>query len=342
MLADRTNVIATIVLGPLVLYLAWRFSQWAVVNAVWTVPEEGGAAVCRAMNGKGACWAVITERFRFILLGAYPSGEQWRPALACLLFMGLYAGSTVRAWWKPPLALAWVVVPAAAVAVMRGGFAGLVEVPTESWGGLPLTFVFSTIGFTAAFPLAVLLALGRRSSLPAIRVLSTAYIETVRGVPLVTVLFMAAVMFPLFTPQAFVLDKLVRTVIAFTMVMAAYQAEVVRGGLAAIPSGQYQAAASLGLSFWHTTILIVLPQALRVSIPATVNTFIGFFKDTSLVAIIGLFDLLGAAKAVLADGAWIGFGVEVYLFTAVVYSGFCYAASRYGRHLERALDRGMA
>jgi general L-amino acid transport system permease protein len=167
--------------------------------------------------------------------------------------------------------------------------------------------------------------------------LSVAYIELVRGVPIITFLFMAAVMFPLFVPQSFAVDKLVRAQVAFVMVFAAYLAEVVRAGLQAVPAGQYEAAASIGLSFWPATTLIVLPQALRVTIPALVNTFISFFKDTSLVVVIGLFDLLGAAKAVIVDPKWIGFGVEVYLFVAAVYGLFCYAVSRYSQHLERAL-----
>jgi general L-amino acid transport system permease protein len=185
--------------------------------------------------------------------------------------------------------------------------------------------------------LAVALALGRRSQLPAIKGLCIAYIELVRSVPLVTFLFMASVMFPLFVPQGLTIDKLLRAQVAFVMVIAAYLAEVIRGGLQAIPRGQYEAAASIGLSYWPTTILVVLPQALRVSIPALVNTFIAFFKDTALVIVIGLFDLLGAAKAVIVDSKWVGFGVEVYLFVAIVYFAFCYAVSQYSRRLERVL-----
>jgi general L-amino acid transport system permease protein len=335
MFKDRANVIATIVVGAGLAYLALRFVSWAVVGAVWTLPPGAGAAACRAATG--ACWAVVHERFRFILFGAYPFDEQWRPALVCLLFVSLYAASAVRAWWTRWLLAAWIAVPAGAVAIMRGGMAGLGEVPSESWGGLPLTFLLSTVGFAAAFPFGVALALGRRSTLPAIRALSIAYIELIRGVPLVTVLFMAAVMFPLFVPQGLSIDKLLRAQIAFVMVIAAYLAEVVRAGLQAIPKGQRDAAASLGMGFWPATILVVLPQALRLTIPALVNTFIGFFKDTSLVAVIGLFDLLGAGKAAIVDPQWVGFGVEVYLFVAAFYFAFCYAVSRYSRHLEHLL-----
>jgi general L-amino acid transport system permease protein len=277
---------------------------------------------------------VIGERLRFILLGAYPAGAQWRPAVVCLLFVTLYAVSANRAWWKMWLLGCWIMVPAVAVVLLRAGG----DVPTDAWGGLPLTFLLSTAGFIAALPLAVALALGRRSTLPAIRGVSIAYIELMRGVPLVTFLFMAAVMFPLIVPQGVAIDKLLRAQIAFAMVVAAYLAEVLRAGLQSIPPGQYEAAASLGLRFWPATLLVILPQAVRVTIPALVNTFIAFFKDTTLVAVIGLFDLLGAAKAVLVDPKWVGFGVEIYLFVAAIYFAFGYAVSRYSQHLEGARE----
>ena len=284
-------------------------------------------------------WALIHERFRFILLGTYPFHQQWRPALVCLLFFALYAVSALRACWRPWLALAWVAVPAGAVLLLRGGLPGLPAVPSELWGGLPLTLLLSTVGFAAAFPPAVALALGRRSRLPAIRALSIAYIEIIRGVPLITLLFMASFMFPLFVPQSFTLDKVLRAQIAFAMVVAAYLAEVIRAGLEAIPAGQYEAASSLGLRFWPATLLVVLPQALRVTIPALVNTFIGFFKDTSLVLIIGLFDLLYMGKIALSDPPWQSFSTEVYLLLAVIYIAFCFAMSKYSRGLERELGR---
>jgi general L-amino acid transport system permease protein len=339
MFRDRANTIATIALGTLLAYFAYSFVQWAIVQAVWSLPADAGSLPCRAVSGKGACWAVVVERVRFMLFGSYPPGEQWRPRVVCLLFVSLFAASLVRIFWTRWLLALWMAVPAIAVILLHGGWLGLTEVPSEFWGGLPLTFLLSTAGFTGALPCAVLLALGRRSGLPAIRGLSVAYIEVVRGVPLITFLFMAAVMFPLFTPQGLSVDKLVRAQIAFVMVTAAYVAEVIRGGLQAVPRGQYEAAASIGLSFWPAMILVVLPQALRVSIPPLVNTFIALFKDTSLVIVIGLFDLLGAAKAVIVDPKWVGFGVEVYLFAAAVYFVFCYAVSRFSLRLERELQR---
>ena len=337
MFRDRTNAIATAILGAAIAYAGFMFVRWGIVNAIWWLPQDAGSQACRAARGEGACWAVIAERFRFILSGAYPFAEQWRPAVACVLFVTLYAASAVRRWWNWRLLGLWIVLPAAAVTLLRGGLFGLSDVPSEFWGGLPLTFLLSTVGFASAFPLAIALALGRRSDLPAIRGLCIGYIELVRGVPLVTFLFMAAVMFPLFVPQGLTMDKLLRAQVAFVMVIAAYVAEVIRGGLQAVPHRQYEAAASIGLSYWPSTILIVLPQALRVSIPALVNTFIAFFKDTSLVIVVGLFDLLGAAKAVIVDPRWVGFGVEVYLFVALVYFVFCYGVSQFSQHLERVL-----
>jgi general L-amino acid transport system permease protein len=337
MFRDRTNALATIVLGAALAYAGIRFVDWGIVNAIWSLPPDAGSQACRAARGDGACWAVVAERFRFILFGAYPFAEQWRPAVVCLLFVTLYAASTVRAWWNQRLPALWIVLPATAVTLMRGGLFGLSEVPSEFWGGLPLTFLLATAGFAIAFPLAIALALGRRSHLPAIKGLCIAYIELVRGVPLITFLFMAAVMFPLFVPHGITIDKVLRAQLALVIFVAAYLAEVIRGGLQAIPTGQYEAAASIGLSYWQSTILIVLPQALRISIPALVNTFIAFFKDTSLVIVIGLFDLLGAAKAVIVDAKWVGFGVEVYLFVALVYFTFCFAISHYSQHLDRVL-----
>jgi len=337
MFRDRTNAIATVAFVAGLLYWSFRFLNWAVVNAIWALPQDAGSNLCRVAQREGACWAAVHERFRFILLGSYPFDQQWRPTVASLLFISLYAVSTLRSFWRPWLLALWIGVPGAAVLLLRGGFLGLSRVPNEFWGGLPLTFVLSTVGFSAAFPLGVALALGRLSRLPAIRVLCVAYIEVIRGVPIVTFLFMAAVMFPLFMPQNFTVDKLLRAQVAFVMVIAAYLAEVIRAGLQAVPKGQYEAAASMGLTFWPTTILITLPQALRITIPGLVNTFISIFKDTSLVAVIGLFDLLGTAKAVLVDPKWIGFAVEVYFFVACVYFVFSFAVSQYSQYLERTL-----
>lgn len=320
----------------------WRLVNWAVINAVWSLPHGATSDACRAVAGRGACWAVITERYRFILFGPYPAAEQWRAALVCGMFAALFAGAMVRSWRRPPLLLATLAIELSSAALMRGGFAGLPEVPTELWGGLPLTFILAGTGFTLALPAAVLLALGRRSQMPVVRLMSGTYVELVRGVPLLSLLFVASVVLPLVLPAAFVFDKLVRTLGVFAMVIAAYQAQVVGAGLDALPRTQHEAAAALGFSYWPAMMLISLPQALRSTVPATVNTFIAFFKDTTLVTVIGLFDLLGAAHAVIADGRWVGFGVEVYLFVAIVYGALCFGIACGGRHLERTLAAGQA
>ena len=219
---------------------------------------------------------------------------------------------------------------------MWGGVFGLPYVENERWGGLILTLILASFGMAFAFPLAIVLALGRRSRLPVVRAACVAYIELIRGVPLISVLFMASVMLPLFLPAGLTIDKLLRAQLALILFAATYLAEVVRGGLQAIPHHQYEAAEALGLSFAQRTLHVILPQALRVSIPPLVNTFIGLFKDTSLVLIIGLFDLLSTIKVSLQDPAWAGFGIEAYLFASLVYFAFCYAMSAYSRGLEHA------
>ena len=304
------------------------FAQWAFVDAVWR-PD---ADACRA--AQGACWGFIAEKHRFILFGTYPYEEQWRPAAATLLLIGLWIFSAFRANWKPRLALVWLAGLAVIGALMWGGVLGLRFVENERWGGLILTLLLSTFGLAVAFPLSILLALGRRSELPVIRALCVGYIELIRGVPLISLLFMASVMLPLFLPSGVTIDKLLRAQIAIILFAAAYLAEVIRGGLQAIPRGQYDAAHALALPFWKRTYLIILPQALRIAVPALVNNFIALFKDTSLVLIIGLFDLLSTVKISLNEPAWTGFGVEAYLFASLVYFVFCAAMSRYSKSFE--------
>ena len=334
----------TILLGFLLLNWAWSFVNWALINAIWSVPIAANpldtALPCRQLQGAGACWAVIGDKWRFILFGFYPYDMQWRPALAVLLFVGLYGISADRRFWRKELLWIWIGTLAVIALLMWGGVLGLDYVPEDQWGGLPITLILATFGLAFAFPLAVVVALGRRSTqMPAVKWLCVAYVELIRGVPLVAVLFMASVMFPLFMPAGVNVDKLLRAQIAFILFAGAYLAEVVRGGLQALPKGQYEAADALGLSYWQKTAKIILPQALRLVIPPLVNTFIGFFKDTSLVLIIGIFDLLSTGKNVLADPVWNGFSTEVYLVLAAIYFLFCYAMSRYSRGLERQFRR---
>ncbi|HWD22544.1 MAG TPA: amino acid ABC transporter permease [Burkholderiales bacterium] len=314
-------------------FILWKalppFFDWAFLDAVWRPDSKA----CRA--AEGACWGFISEKHRFILFGTYPYDEHWRPAVASALLIGLWIVSALRAFWRWWLALLWAAGLALIGALMWGGGLGLPYVENERWGGLILTLLLTTFGVAAAFPLAVVLALARRSSMPMIQGLAVGFIELVRGVPLISLLFMASVMLPLFLPQGVSIDKLLRAQIAMIIFAAAYVAEVVRGGLQAIPKEQYEAADALGLGYWQRTLSVVLPQALRISVPPLVNTFIGFLKDTSLVVVIGLFDLLSTIKVALNEPAWGGFGVEAYLFAAVVYFAFCLAMSLYSRRLER-------
>jgi general L-amino acid transport system permease protein len=323
------NRTLTVVLALLVAAALVPFAQWAFIDAVWR-PD---ANACHAAHG--ACWGFIVEKHRFILFGTYPYEQQWRPAIATLLVIVLWIASAVRAFWRPWLAALWAGGLIVIGALMWGGVLGLPYVENERWGGLILTLLLSTLGLAVAFPLSIVLALGRRSEMPVIRALCVAYIELVRGVPLVSLLFMASVMLPLFLPGGMTIDKLARAQVALIVFAAAYLAEVVRGGLQAIPRAQYEAAAAIGLGYWGAMRSVILPQALRIAVPPLVNTFIGFFKDTSLVLIIGLFDLLSTIKVALSEPAWSGFGMEAYLFAALVYFLFCFAMSRYSRRFER-------
>lgn len=333
------STLATLLIALLVTKIGWSFVQWGVLNAVWSVPDNQTAA-CRAARGTGACWAVVTEKHRFILFGTYPFDQQWRALLAIVIFVALYVISALRRFWRKELVLIWAGALVIIGFLMWGGVFGLPYVGQDRWGGLAITLILATFGLAVGFPLGILVALGRRSDLPAIRILCTIYVELIRGVPLVSLLFMASVMLPLFLPDGVNVDKLLRAQLAFILFAGAYLAEVIRGGLQALPKGQYEGADALGLGYWQKTGLIVLPQALRLVIPPLVNTFIGFFKDTSLVLIIGIFDLLTAAKTAVVEPAWQGFGLEAFIAAGVVYFVFCFAMSRYSQKLERDLGRG--
>jgi general L-amino acid transport system permease protein len=325
-----------------ILWLAWKllppFADWALVKAVWSAADPRS---CR-VEGSGACWAFIGDKHRFILFGTYPFEQHWRPGLATVILISLWVVSSMSRFWNRWLPAVWVAGLTVIGVLMWGGVPGLPYVENERWGGLILTLILASFGVALAFPLSILLALGRRSALPVVRAACVAYIELIRGVPLISVLFMASVMLPLFLPAGVTIDKLLRAQIALILFAAAYLAEVVRGGLQAIPHHQYEAAEALGLSYGQRTLHVILPQALRMSIPPLVNTFIGLFKDTSLVLIIGLFDLLTTVKVSLQEPAWSGFGVEAYLFVSAVYFAFCYAMSRYSQGLERRPDAARA
>ena len=315
---------------------ASSFFNWLIVDAVW----EGSAKTCRM--SEGACLVFLFEKARFILLGFYPLGEQWRPILFILALCVLAFYSRTPARWSKKLLWLWPALFVVSGLIMRGGFLGLTLVETEQWGGLPLTLMLASVGMIFAYPIGIILALGRRSKWPTIKALCVGYIELIRGVPLISLLFMSSVMFPLFLPQGMVINKLLRAQIAIIMFVSAYMAEVVRGGLQAVERGQYEAAKSLGLTHLQSLRLVILPQALKLVIPPTVNTAIGMFKDTSLVIIIALFDLMYTTKASMKDSKWLGFSLEAYLFAAVIYFIFCFYMSRTSRKLEDALKPGNA
>jgi general L-amino acid transport system permease protein len=328
------NTLATVAVALLLWKIVPPFLHWSVLDAVW----QPDAKACRAAHG--ACWGFIAEKYRFILFGTYPYEQHWRPALASLILVSLWTFSLFRRNWRSTLVLYWASGLTAIAILMWGGVPGLPYVENERWGGLALTLLLATFGVALAFPLAIALALGRRSSLPAIQSLCVAYIELIRGVPLISLLFMSAAMLPLFLPAGVSIDKLLRAQIALVFFAAAYLAEVVRGGLQAVPKAQYEMADALGFSVVQKYRFIVLPQALRAAVPPLVNTFIGLFKDTSLVVIIGLFDLLATVKVSLGEPAWSGFGVEGYLFVALVYFAFCFSMSRYSKRLELGPPEG--
>jgi general L-amino acid transport system permease protein len=325
-------------LTVVVLYLLYRtvpaLVKWAFLNALWFSTGKE----CRQVDG--ACWSIIPANIRFILFGVYPYDEHWRPATAVVMLIGLLFVSQYRRFWNRYLFYAWLVGLAVMGVLMRGGIFGLPHVESTQWSGLPLTLILAVFGLTAAYPLGVILALGRQSKMPAVKTLCVIYIELIRGVPLISLLFMSSVMFPLFLPEGVTINVIVRAQAAIILFTAAYIAEVVRGGLQAIPKGQFEAADSMGLNYYLKMRLIVLPQALKIVIPPTVSILISAFKDTSLVVIIGLLDLLKTTKTVLANPQWMGFSTEAYLFLALLYFLGCFSMSNYSRKLEKELGAG--
>ena len=331
---DWKTSLGTLLIGVALLTLLPRLFNWTFTDAIL----NGGYETCHAATG--ACWAVVKEKFRFILFGRYPHDEHWRALVCTVMLLTLIMASCTRALWKPWLPALWIVVLMVYFALMRGGFAGLRFVETDLWSGLPLTILLASLSMVMAFPIAVLIALGRRSGMPAIRSLCTVYVELIRGVPLISVLFMASFMFPLLMPQGFNIDVLIRVLAGITLFAAAYMAEVIRGGLQAIPKGQLEAAATLGLSYWQTQRKIVLPQALAMVVPGLMNNFISTFKDTSLVAIVSLYELTGAmGMAMNSDANWRPFRIEGYLFIALIYFIFCFSMSRYSQWIEAQVNK---
>ena len=340
------------ILTALVIYFLYQiipsFLNWAVFSADFTHNYLGERIIDRTFCTRvmepelgGACWAIIFVRFYQFIYGFYPVEEVWRVNVVYFLLVIAVAPLLIEKFPKRKHFLYFTFIfPIIAYFLLAGGF-GLAHVSTKDWGGLLVTLVLGCTGIAVAFPLGIVLSLGRRSNLPVISMVCTLFIEFIRGVPLITLLFFGMVMLPLFLPEGITLDGLVRCLIAVTLFQGAYMAEVIRGGLQAIPQGQYEAAQSVGLSYWQMNRKIILPQAIRITIPSIVNTSIGLFKDTTLVLIVGQLDLLGIGRAVLAAQTWMGLSIEVYVFVAIVFIIFTFSMSRYSLYLEKKLKTGI-
>jgi general L-amino acid transport system permease protein len=334
--ASPSNAALTLCVTAVVVLIAIPLIRWAVINAVW----RGTATDCRVASA-GACWAFVGHKLPFILVGLYPAGEHWRPLCATVLLLALVCATAAPRLWRRELAIAWVTALAGAFWLMHGGL-GLSLVPTPSWGGLPVTIMLTALGLGMGFPLGVLLALGRRSHHLVPRTVSAVIVEVVRGIPLIAVLYLAVLIFPLALPRGMQLDKLVLAQLAVAIFAAAYLAEAVRSGLQMVPRGRMEAARALGLSWWQAMHLVILPEALRIVIPSFISIAVGFFQDTSLIVIIGLFDLLNTARIAAQDPAWLGFYTEAYVFVGLIYFCGSAAISRYGLWLERRMANIVA
>jgi general L-amino acid transport system permease protein len=329
------DAIITVVCAAVILRLAIPALNWLILDASFSGTTR---ADC---TGSGACWVFIRARFGQFMYGLYPPAERWRVDLAGILLVVTIA---LLAWrglpYRRALTIAAVVLfPFVGIWLLSGGL-GLAYVETRSWGGLMLTVFISVYAALISVPLGIVLALGRQSRLPVLRLLSVIFIEFWRGVPIIAVIFLASLLLPLILPQGTGIDRLARAVIGLGLVIAAYMAEAVRGGLQAIPKGQYEAATALGLRYWSATAFITLPQGLRIALPAMTNEFIALVKNTSLVLIVSIFDLLGIAQASLADPAWVGMSMEAYVFAGAIYWIACFGLSRWSRRLEVRAARG--
>lgn len=321
----------------ILLLVVWKVLNWALLSAVFD--PSGRPQACR--EAAGACWSVIAARWRVLFFGLYPFEEQWRSALACVVVIAMVVLSCVPAFWTGRrLAAVWILGGLAFYILMKGGVLGLKRIGEEQWGGLALTLFIFTGTCLVGFPLAILLALLRRSRLPAISGTVGVIIDTVRSLPLLSILFMFAIVVPFMVPSWMQGDKLYRVIVGSALFFSAYQAEILRGGFQGVNTGQEEAAKALGLGYWHRVNRILLPQAMRNALPATINQFVISFKETSLVIVVGFFEIVASANAAFGTGEWNFAWAEVYVFVALVYFVFVFSLSRYGAFLERRMARG--
>ena len=333
--SSPSNIILSIFWIILLYIILPPFVHWAFIDA--TFIADNGSQCTR----DGACWAFVYARFDDFIFGRYPDPERWRVVIGLLLPVFLFLGTFItKVKYKTKYAFSCIFIcPIISFIFFYGGLFSLSVVDTRLWGGLFLTIVIASSSIAFALPIGIVLALGRRSNYPVISMLSIAFIEVSRSIPMITVLFVASIMFPFFVPEGFEVDKLLRTIIAVTLFAGAYMAEVIRGGLQAVPKGQYEASKAMGHGYWQVFGLIILPQALKISIPGIVNLFIGFFKDTTLVLVIGLFDLLNMVSTTTADPEWFGYAIEGYIFVGLVFFIFCFSMGSYSKKLEKKLNQ---
>lgn len=328
------NTVMTI-LGILFLYsIIPPFVQWAYTDATFAGDTR---AQC---TGDGACWTFVKMKMDMFMYGFYPEDQVWRLQTGIGLFILVIASFKFLKSTKLKILILNLYFFIAFVLV-NGGLFGLEHIPTDKWGGLMLTIVVAAVGIICSFPIGIIIAFGRASNLPIIRSVCITYVEFIRGVPLITILFMSSIILPLFFPEGMTFDKLLRALIGITLFQAAYVAEIIRGGLQSIPTGQYEAADAVGLSYWQKMLLVILPQALKVAIPNLVGAFISLLQDTTLVLIIGLFDLLAMVRITAADSTWLGMETEGYVFVTFVFWAFCYGMSRYSQKLEKQFDTNL-
>lgn len=329
LLGSPFNIVVTLIFAAALVLSVPPVLRWAITDAAFfpAVPES-----CKTVSG--ACWSFVIAKHSQILFGIYPDYERWRPLVVCILLIGLLVYSVRPSAWSKRLAWLWVGALALSWWLMGGGL-GLTEVESDLWGGLPVTLILTVVAIGFGFPTGILLALARRSKLPVIRLLATLFIEMTRALPLLSILFIASIMLPLMLPEEILPDKFYRALIALYLFASAYLAEVIRGGLQAIPKGQFEAGEALGFSFAHLQAKVILPQAITIVIPALTNTIIVMIKNTSLVLVVGLFDLISSGKAALADPAWNSPSVETYLFITLIYFLLCFGFSRFADRMEQ-------